>query len=100
MLKNASEVTLVLKSNFFQRFLNFVQSYVEGKVSLADGMYIERKFLMWDQPKPVPLFYIAAYGDQVKIRARFLERHCTPLSTRFETTLHPPGRCNGCTSDI
>jgi hypothetical protein len=34
---------------------------------------------MWDQPKPVPLFYIAAYGDQVKIRARILERRCTPV---------------------
>jgi hypothetical protein len=38
---------------------------------------------MWDQPKPVALFYIAAYGDQMKIRAWILER----------PALHPPAQC-------
>jgi hypothetical protein len=38
MLKNASEVTLVPKNDFFSlKILNFVQSFVECKVSLADG---------------------------------------------------------------
>ncbi len=37
MLKNASEVTLVPKNIFFLMILNFVQSFVECKVSLADG---------------------------------------------------------------
>ncbi len=41
-------------------------------------IYIERKFRISDQPKPVPLFYIAVYGDQVKIRAQ------------SGTKLHPP----------
>jgi hypothetical protein len=36
MLKNASEVTLVPK-NIFPKFLNYVQNFVEWKVSLADG---------------------------------------------------------------
>jgi hypothetical protein len=34
---------------------------------------------MLDQPKPVPLFYIATYGDQVNIGARILGTCCTPL---------------------
>jgi hypothetical protein len=39
MLKNASEVTLVPKKYFFfLKFLNFVQSFVGCKVSLADGI--------------------------------------------------------------
>jgi hypothetical protein len=37
MLKNASEVTVVPKIFFFLKILNFVQSFVECKVSLADG---------------------------------------------------------------
>jgi hypothetical protein len=37
MLKNVSEVTLVTKSIFFLKILNLVQSFVECKVSLADG---------------------------------------------------------------
>ncbi len=37
MLENASEVTLVPKNIFFLKILNFVQSFVEWKVSLADG---------------------------------------------------------------
>jgi hypothetical protein len=37
LLKNASEVTLVPKNIFFLKILNFVQSFVECKVSLADG---------------------------------------------------------------
>jgi hypothetical protein len=36
MLKNASEVTLVPNNILFLKFLNFVQSFVECKVSLAD----------------------------------------------------------------
>jgi hypothetical protein len=41
MLKNASEVTLVTKKkNFFLKILNFVQSFVECKVSLADGILL------------------------------------------------------------
>ncbi len=37
MLKNVSEVTLVTNDTFFLKILNFVQSFVECKVSLADG---------------------------------------------------------------
>jgi hypothetical protein len=37
MLKNVSEVTLVTKIFFFPKILNFVHSFVECKVSLADG---------------------------------------------------------------
>jgi hypothetical protein len=44
---------------------------------------------MWDQPKSVPLFYIAAYGDQVKIRARILEWRCSPLLVG-ESACAPP----------
>jgi hypothetical protein len=32
-----SEVTLVIKNIFFLKILNLVQSFVECKVSLADG---------------------------------------------------------------
>ncbi len=40
MLKNASEVTLVPKKIFFLlKDLNFLQSFVEYKVSLADGIF-------------------------------------------------------------
>jgi hypothetical protein len=39
MLKNASEVTLVPKNIFSLKILNFVQSFVECKVSLADGIF-------------------------------------------------------------
>jgi hypothetical protein len=39
MLENASsEVTLVPKNIFFLKMLDFVQSFVECKVSLADGI--------------------------------------------------------------
>ncbi len=37
MLKHLSEVTLVAENIFFLKILNFVQSFVECKVSLADG---------------------------------------------------------------
>ncbi len=37
MFKNASEVTLVSKNIYFLKILNFVQSFVECEVSLADG---------------------------------------------------------------
>jgi hypothetical protein len=37
LLKNASKVTLVPKNIFFLKILNLVQSFVECKVSLADG---------------------------------------------------------------
>ncbi len=40
MIKNASEVTLVPKNIFMLKILNFVQSFVECKVSLADGIYL------------------------------------------------------------
>jgi hypothetical protein len=39
MLKNASEVSLVPKSIFLLKILNFMQSFVECKESLADGIY-------------------------------------------------------------
>ncbi len=42
MLKNASEETLVPNNIFFLKLLNFVQSFVECKVSLVDGNVIER----------------------------------------------------------
>jgi hypothetical protein len=38
MLKNASDVTLVPKNIFNLKILNFGQSFVECKVSLADGI--------------------------------------------------------------
>jgi hypothetical protein len=38
LLKNASEVTLVPKKIFSLKILKFVQSFVECKVSLADGI--------------------------------------------------------------
>jgi hypothetical protein len=38
MRKNASEVTLVPRNFFFLKILNFVQSFVQCKVSLADGI--------------------------------------------------------------
>jgi hypothetical protein len=37
MLKNASEGILAPKNTFFLKILNFVQSFVDCKVSLADG---------------------------------------------------------------
>jgi hypothetical protein len=39
MPKNASEVILVPKNIVFLKFLNFVQSFVECKVSLAGGNF-------------------------------------------------------------
>ncbi len=39
MLKNASEVSWVPKNLFFLKILNLVQSFVECKGSLADGMH-------------------------------------------------------------
>ncbi len=42
LLKNALEVTLVPKNIFFLKILNLVQSFVECKVSLADGRYERR----------------------------------------------------------
>jgi hypothetical protein len=38
MLENGSEVTIV--PFFSLKILNFMQSFVECKVSLADGMYV------------------------------------------------------------
>jgi hypothetical protein len=38
-LRNVSEVTLVPKNIFFLKILNFLQSFVEFKVSLADGSF-------------------------------------------------------------
>jgi hypothetical protein len=42
MLKNASEVIIVPKKKnfFFLKIVNFVQSFLECKVSLADGTYL------------------------------------------------------------
>ncbi len=40
MLKNASEVTLVLNNIFYLKIFNFVQSFAECKVSLADGTHL------------------------------------------------------------
>jgi hypothetical protein len=40
LLKNASEVTLVPKIIVFLKILNLVQSFVECKVSLADGSFL------------------------------------------------------------
>jgi hypothetical protein len=45
MLKNVSEVTIVPK-HFFLKILNFVQSFVECEVSLADGIPC-RKSCRW-----------------------------------------------------
>ncbi len=41
MLKNVSEVTLVTKNTSFLNILNFVQSFVECKVSQADGSILK-----------------------------------------------------------
>jgi hypothetical protein len=40
LLKNASKITLVPKNIFFLKILNFVQSFAECKVSLADGLTV------------------------------------------------------------
>jgi hypothetical protein len=40
MLKNVSEVALVTKNIFFLKILNYVQSFVKCKVSLADGNFV------------------------------------------------------------
>jgi hypothetical protein len=39
MLKNASKITLVPKDIFSLKILNFVQSFVMCKVSLADAIH-------------------------------------------------------------
>jgi hypothetical protein len=44
MRGNAAEVTLVPRNIFFLKTLNFVQSFVECKVSLADGIYRFHRF--------------------------------------------------------
>jgi hypothetical protein len=54
MPKNASEVTLVPKIYFFLTILNFVQSYVECEVILADGTVIERRMI--DKKMSSPCF--------------------------------------------
>jgi hypothetical protein len=43
MLQNASEGILVPKDIFFLKILNFVQSFVDCKVSLADGNHGNRR---------------------------------------------------------
>jgi hypothetical protein len=43
MPKNASEVTLVPENIFFLKILNFVQSFVEWKVSLVDGTSVRHE---------------------------------------------------------
>ncbi len=55
LLKNASVVTLVPKNFIFLKILNLVQSFVECKVSLADGT-IKKINLCWIQ------FSIECYG--------------------------------------
>ncbi len=44
MLKNFSKVILVTKNIFFLKILNFVQSFVECKVSLAGGIHTRRAY--------------------------------------------------------
>jgi hypothetical protein len=39
MLKNVAEATLVTKNILFLKILPFVQSFLEFKVSLADGTH-------------------------------------------------------------
>jgi hypothetical protein len=57
MLKNASEKILVPKNIIFLKILNFVQSFVECKVSLADGTYFS--WFMSHQQLLNYCFYIA-----------------------------------------
>jgi hypothetical protein len=45
-LRYVSEVTLVPKNIFFLKILNFLQSFVECKVSLADGMLMSIKTML------------------------------------------------------
>jgi hypothetical protein len=50
MLKNASDAMLVPKIFFFLKILNFVQSFVECKVILAEGILLNvRDVRIWDQ---------------------------------------------------
>jgi hypothetical protein len=49
MLKNASEVTLLPNYFFFLEIFNFVQSFVEFKVSLSDGMNLRLEFCISDE---------------------------------------------------
>jgi hypothetical protein len=46
MLKDASEVTKMLRNIVFLEILNFLQSVVECKVSLADGNF-EPYYARW-----------------------------------------------------
>jgi hypothetical protein len=49
MLKNASEVTFVPKNIFFLKILNFVSSFMECKVSVADGTSWNGAILQMDR---------------------------------------------------
>jgi hypothetical protein len=75
--------------NFFSIYI--IYSNLFGSKQ-RDCNIIERKFRIADQPKPVPLFYIAVYGDQVKIRAQILGPSCIPLVPRLQvpTSEFPP----------
>ncbi len=51
LLKNASEVTLVPKNIFYLKILNLVQSFVECKVSLADGTHTHTYIVLVFDPE-------------------------------------------------
>ncbi len=66
MLKNPSEVTLVPKNVFFPKILNFVQSFVERKVSLADGIYSHFQKTSIINPKKRVVLPEHAFDDTAK----------------------------------
>jgi hypothetical protein len=66
MLKNASEVTLVLKIIFFLKIPNVVQSFAECKVSPADGMLTQ----LSRSDAISPISFLKSF-----MKSRFASRH-------------------------
>jgi hypothetical protein len=62
LLKNASEVSLVPKNIFFLKILNLVQSFVECKVSLADGTVRTFNVKKTSLCSVIIVFYTLKYG--------------------------------------
>ncbi len=92
MLKNRSEVTLVRivpKNIFFLKNFNFVQSFVECKVSLADGNLISYSVFHSWKTNWVFLFFCSNYSSLFllqEITEEFAQRHCF---ARFSASSEP-----------
>ncbi len=70
LLKNASEVTLVPENIFSLKILNLVQSFVECKVSLADGTTHKFSPLVVDLCKNIS----ATITQQIEVQVRYCHR--------------------------